>query len=64
MMAIDMAKINAIIMACRIFGAAEGLRPRARILANPIAAITADGPRIVMTITRNIIKVRTCHFVP
>lgn len=63
MMAIDIAKINAIIIACRIFGAADGLRPSARILAYPIAAMTAEGPRIVITITRNMMNVRKCHSV-
>ena len=47
---------SAIIIACKIFEAAEGLRPNARILAYPIAAITADGPIMVTNITRTMIK--------
>ena len=57
-MATASAKTSEMIMAGKIFGAAEGLRPRARIAANPIAAITADGPTIVKTMTINMIKLR------
>ena len=55
-MATASAKTSEMIIAGKIFGAAEGLRPKARIAANPIVAITADGPTIVKTITKRIIK--------
>ena len=57
---IDTASANTseIIIAGRIFGAAEGLRPKARIAAKPIVAMTADGPRIVKNITKRIIILR------
>ena len=51
-----MANTRAMIIACRIFGAAEGLRPSARMLAYPIEAITAEGPMIVTNITRKMMK--------
>ena len=45
-MAMDSANTSEIVMAVNIFGAAEGLRPRALILANTAAAITPQGPNI------------------
>jgi len=50
------------IIAGKIFGAAEGFRPKARMAANPIAAITADGPMIVRTITNRMIKLRIVRY--
>lgn len=44
-------KIKRMIMAVKILGAAEGLRPKARILAMPPAAMIMQGP---MTATRKI----------
>ena len=58
MIATASANTSDTIIAGRIFGAADGLRPNARIDANPIAAITADGPTIVRTMTSRIIKLR------
>lgn len=57
-MATASANTSETIIAGRIFGAADGLRPRARIDAKPIAAMTADGPTIVRTMTNRIIKLR------
>ncbi len=45
-MAMDSANTIETIMAVNIFGAAEGLRPRALILANTAAAITPQGPNM------------------
>ncbi len=45
MMASASAHNNVITIAVRIFGALEGLRPKAEMLANPAAAITAIGPK-------------------
>jgi hypothetical protein len=56
------AKTREMIMAGKIFGAAEGLRPKARMAANPIAAITADGPKIVRNMTSIMIKLRIAIF--
>jgi hypothetical protein len=60
--AIDIAKIKAMIIACSIFGAAEGFLPSALILAYPIAAITVEGPMIVTNITINMTKF--CKIIP
>jgi len=51
-------------MASNIFGAEDGFLPRARIEANPIAAITADGPNIVTNIISTIIKFRILLLTP
>lgn len=50
---IDTASANTkeIIIAGNIFGDADGLRPKALIEAYPMAAITIDGPAIVINIT-------------
>ncbi len=45
-MAMDSANTSEIVMAVKIFGAAEGLRPRAVMLANTAAAITPHGPNM------------------
>ena len=45
------ANTREMIIAGRIFGDADGLRPKARMAAKPIAAITTDGPAMVMNIT-------------
>ena len=45
MMAKDCTNISAMIIAVKIFGALEGLRPRAFILAKLAAAKTALGPK-------------------
>ena len=45
------ANTREMIIAGKIFGDADGLRPNARIAANPITAITTDGPAMVMNIT-------------
>ena len=39
------AKINKITIAVNTLGAAEGLRPKALMLANPQAAMTSAGPK-------------------
>jgi hypothetical protein len=39
------AKISAMLIAVKIFGAADGFLPKAFILANTAAAITPEGPR-------------------
>lgn len=46
MMAMASAKINVIVMAVRIFGAADGFRPKAPMLENPAAAMTIAGPNM------------------
>ena len=46
-------KITIMIMAVKIFGAAEGLRPRALIEAYPVAAMMRLGPKMAK------IKIRT-----
>ena len=45
---IEAPKTNIMIMAVKILGAAEGLRPSAVILANPPTAIINEGPKIHM----------------
>ena len=40
------AKISMMIIAVKIFGAEEGFRPRALMLAKPEDAMTAQGPKI------------------
>jgi hypothetical protein len=45
-MAMDSANTSEIVMAVKIFGAAEGLRPRALMLVNATAAITPHGPNM------------------
>ena len=55
--AIASAKINAIIIEISILGAAEGFRPNALALAYPTAAITAAGPKVLISITKMIVKV-------
>ncbi len=51
----DSANTSEIVMAVKIFGAAEGLRPRAVMLANTAAAITPQGPNIHREKTRTIL---------
>ncbi len=46
-------KITIMIIAVKILGAAEGLRPKAAILAYPVAAMIRQGPRMAN------IKIRT-----
>lgn len=54
------AKIKATVIAVNIFGAADGFLPRALMLANAAAAITAEGPRIhTKKISNNIICLAT-----
>ena len=55
--AIASAKTNAIIIEISILGAAEGFRPKALALAYPTAAITAAGPKVVISIIKMIVKV-------
>jgi len=54
--AIASAKTKAKIIESNIFGAAEGLRPRARTLAKPTAAITPEGPNVLINIIKIIVK--------
>ena len=54
-MAMDSANTSEIVMAVKIFGAAEGLRPRAVMLANTAAAITPQGPNMHREKTRIIL---------
>lgn len=58
MIAIVSANNNATIIAGKILGAADGLRPKALIEAYPITATTIEGPRIAANKTKNIIKLR------
>lgn len=52
MMASASAKTSAMIIAGKILGVAEGLRPKARMEANPRVAITIEGPTMVRIITK------------
>ena len=52
-MDIALPKITIMIIAVKILGAAEGFRPRAPILAYPVAAMIKQGPKIAK------IKMRT-----
>ena len=58
---IEMAAANTseIIMAVKILGAAEGLRPRAEMLENPVAAITIAAPTIQRAKTRTRLMLRS-----
>lgn len=62
MIAIASAKISAIIMESNILGAAEGLRPNARMEAYPTAAITAEGPKVLIAIIRITIRLFIAEF--
>jgi hypothetical protein len=42
--AMPSAKINVMVMAVKIFGAADGFRPKAAMEENPVAAMTKAGP--------------------
>ena len=56
------ANIRDTVIAVNIFGAAEGFLPRALILANAAAAITAEGPKIhTKKISNNIICLATIN---
>lgn len=54
MIAIASAKINAVIIASKIRGEAEGLRPTALTAAKPTTPITAAGPKVA----KNMIKIK------
>ncbi len=56
-MAIASEKINAKIIEIKIRGAAEGLRPKALMAANPTIPITNAGPRVVTRIMKTMVKV-------
>jgi hypothetical protein len=43
-------------MANKILGAAEGFLPKALTLENPTAAITTEGPSVLISIIRMIVK--------
>ncbi len=58
MIATASAKTSEMIIAGRILDAADGFRPNARIEANPMAAITTDGPRIVKNMTNRMTTLR------
>jgi hypothetical protein len=52
-------KTRVTIIVIQILGAEVGLRPKALIEAYPVAAITADGPRIAATTIRITVKLFT-----
>jgi hypothetical protein len=58
-MAIASAKTNARIIEINIFGAAEGFLPIALTPENPTAAITPEGPNVLI----NIIKIIVMFFI-